>query len=86
MNAGDIIGLLILCTSFVGFVALLTRAYRQRLAYLERKHQLENRVRVLERVVTQGENGAEIVRQIEAIFDPANNRDPAKDCTKVPTP
>lgn len=81
MSFGDFAGLTVVMATFFGISMVLASAYRRRLAYKERRldvavsslslnareGELEKRVRVLERIVTQNGSTADIARQIEAL-------------------
>ncbi len=81
MSFGDFMGLAAVMTSIVAVFAILASAYKQRLRFQERKlelaagtlpmrgaeSELEKRVRVLERIATQGESAETIALQIEAL-------------------
>lgn len=88
MNWDAFAGLAAVMGAVVAVVSILAGAYKQRLAFMERKleitagqtaekaaqyathnSELENRVRVLERIITDGGNGHDIALQIEALRD-----------------
>ncbi|MCJ2183819.1 hypothetical protein MTR62_14115 [Novosphingobium sp. 1949] len=81
MSFGDFMGLCAVMSALVAMVGILAGAYKRRLAFLERKlelaagtlpvaeakSELEKRVRVLERIATQGAQADDIALQIEAL-------------------
>lgn len=88
MNFGDFAGLTVIMATLFGIALLIASAYRRRLAYNERRldaavhslsltsreAELEKRVRVLERIVTQGGTALDIAEQIEALRGESNER------------